>query len=389
MDVGKTLPCDIEDVIDITGIKVVRDTGTQLHCRCPFCDDRKAHMNVRLGANVFRCNRCGRGGGVLHLYAYMYDVSLKTAYDELCRVFGTGEKVRLPEQRAKTAKKRVKKESQELPLASSAVRNNTYSNLLSLLSLGANHRESLIQRGLSGDDIVKLGYRTTPAVRSAKIVAELIDRGCDLRGVPGFYCDSKTGQWKLDIRASGIMLPDRNSNGEIEAIQIRLDKVYKSKFNNLTSTEQYYGATAACCPHFVGVTEDTDVVYLTEGVMKADIAHCISVELGQPRAFVGLTGVRNLDKFRRALGELDSMGIHRINVVFDMDELTNKNVREAKAEVLEVGSEAGFEMTPVSWNPAYKGIDDLLASFKERRKILEAVHEQSLTIAATDTDQAS
>lgn len=369
MDVGKALPCDIEDVIRITNIKVVRNTGTQLHCRCPFCDDRKAHMNVRIGANVFRCNRCGRGGGVLHLYAYMYDVSLKTAYDELCRIFGEGEKVRVP----RTERKKIEVVSQELPLASAAVRNNTYSNLLTLLSLGAKHRADLIQRGLSGEDIARLGYRTTPAVRSARIVTELIDRGCDLRGVPGFYCDEGTGQWKLDIRASGIMMPDRNSRGEIEAIQIRLDKVYKSKFNNLTSTEKYYGATAACCPHFVGVGEDTDSVYLTEGVMKADIAHCISSELGQPRAFVGITGVRNLDKVKRAMRELDEMGIHRINVVFDMDDLTNKNVQEAKLEVLEAGSEAGFEMTPVRWNPSYKGIDDLLCAIKERRKIVDEV----------------
>lgn len=51
------LPCDIEQVIDLLGIEVIRDTGTQLHCRCPFCADRKAHMNVKIRDNVFRCNR--------------------------------------------------------------------------------------------------------------------------------------------------------------------------------------------------------------------------------------------------------------------------------------------------------------------------------------------
>lgn len=62
------LPCSIRDVVDLLSIQVIRDTGTQLHCRCPFCDDRKAHLNVKLDKNVFRCNRCGEGGGVLHLY---------------------------------------------------------------------------------------------------------------------------------------------------------------------------------------------------------------------------------------------------------------------------------------------------------------------------------
>ena len=54
------LPCDIEQVVDLLGIEVIRDTGTQLHCRCPFCADRKAHMNVKIRDNVFRCNRCGK-----------------------------------------------------------------------------------------------------------------------------------------------------------------------------------------------------------------------------------------------------------------------------------------------------------------------------------------
>ena len=47
------LPCDIEQVVDLLGIEVIRDTGTQLHCRCPFCADRKAHMNVKIRDNVF------------------------------------------------------------------------------------------------------------------------------------------------------------------------------------------------------------------------------------------------------------------------------------------------------------------------------------------------
>lgn len=363
MGISTNLPCSIEDVVNLLGIRVVRNTGTQLHCRCPFCDDKKAHLNIKLSKNVFRCNRCGRGGGVLHLYASAHDISLNTAYDELCRIFQSGE--------GSSSQPTIRPLSvvikPELPLASSAVRDNTYSNLLSMLSLGATHRESLLMRGLSGDDIVSLGYKTTPAVRAQKIVTELLNRGCELEGVPGFYCDQDTGRWKLDIRASGIMLPDRNAKGEIEAIQIRLDKVRKSKFNNLTSVDQYCGTSATCCPHFVGITEETDTVYLTEGVMKADIAYHLSLDLGCPRAFVGLTGVGNINQFTRALDELQQMHIKKIKVAFDMDSSVNENVRMAKARVLESGCDAGFEMTPVSWDTQWKGIDDLLFAMKQRR----------------------
>ena len=262
------LPCDIEQVVDLLGIEVIRDTGTQLHCRCPFCADRKAHLNVKIRDNVFRCNRCGKGGGILHLYAEFCDVSLHTAYEELCKVFGSesGEKPR------EYSPKRRVIETVELPIASAEVRDNTYSNLLSLLSLCPTHQASLRERGLTQDEIEQLGYRTTPTTRLKRIVTELLERGCVLDGVPGFYCQKETGQWTLDIRGSGIMIPDRNFNGQIEAIQVRLDRVYNQKFYNLTSVDKYYGTPARCCPHYIGVQEGDEVVCVTEGVMKADLA---------------------------------------------------------------------------------------------------------------------
>lgn len=256
------LPCDIEQVIDLLGIEVIRDTGTQLHCRCPFCADRKAHMNVKIRDNVFRCNRCGKGGGILHLYAEFCEVTLHTAYEELCKIFGpdSNEKPREYKRRRKII------ETAELPIASAEVRDNTYSNLLSLLTLCPTHQASLKERGLTRDEIDWLGYRTTPTTRLRRIVTELLERGCVLDGVPGFYCQKDTGQWTLDIRGSGIMLPDRNLNGQIEAIQVRLDKVYNQKFYNLTSIDQYYGTQSKCCPHYVGVHEGDEVVCLTDAL---------------------------------------------------------------------------------------------------------------------------
>lgn len=361
MGVYNNLPCSIGDVVDLVGIQVVRNTGKQLHCRCPFCDDAKAHLNIKLSKDIFRCNRCGQGGGVLHLYAGVNNISLNTAYEELCRIFKNGEE--LERRRSATQQRKVVTPT-EADLASSEVRHCTYSNLLSLLTLGSAHRESLLARGLSGEAIDRLSYRTTPAVRSGRIVTELLERGCVLEGVPGFYRDKETGGWKLDIRASGIMIPDRNRSGEIEAIQIRLDRPYKSKFNNLTSVDRYYGTTAACCPHYAGTEEILDSVFLTEGVMKADIAHYLSLALGQPRNFIGLTGVGNINQYRRMLTELSEMGVKRIVVAFDMDRLINENVRSAQERVLQEGHDAGFEMSPISWDPAYKGIDDLLLSFR-------------------------
>ena len=161
--------------------------------------------------------------------------------------------------------------------------------------------------------------------------------------------------------------------GSPQHIQIRLDKDTHSKFNTLTSVDKYYGATASCCPHFAGVTGEEDAVYLTEGVMKADIARYFSTVLGHPCAFVGLTGVSNINQYVRMLEELKRFGINTIKVAFDMDLHVNENVRKARDRVIQVGCENGFEVIPKRWSSNYKGIDDLLLSFIERRRITDSI----------------
>ena len=101
--------------------------------------------------------------------------------------------------------------------------------------------------------------------------------------------------------------------------------------------------------------------------MKSDIAFHLSKELGSPRAFVGLTGVGNINQYKRALEELRALRINRIMVAFDMDYAVNENVRLAKERVIETGLEAGFDITPLHWNATYKGIDDFLYEMKKAR----------------------
>lgn len=247
----------------------------------------------------------------------------------------------------------------ELPIAPAEVRDNTYSNLLSLLTLCPTHQAALRERGLTPDEMERLCYRTTPTTRLKRIVTELLERGCILEGVPGFYCQKDTGQWLLDIRGSGIMLPDRNSHGQIEAIQIRLDRVYNQKFYNLTSVDQYYGTQSKCCPHYVGVHEGDEAVCLTEGIMKSDLAY--SFALGSPYAcgFVGLTGIPSYSQYERALEELDALGVKRINIMVDSDYQVKEEVRKARGRYIEMGAAAGFEMTPITWTQKQKGVDDL------------------------------
>ena len=37
------------------------------------------------------------------------------------------------------------------------------------------------------------------------------------------------------------------------------------------------------------------------------------------------------------------------------------------ADLIEAGCDAGFDMTPITWDPRYKGIDDMLFAVKRNR----------------------
>ncbi len=128
------------------------------------------------------------------------------------------------------------------------------------------------------------------------------------------------------------------------------------------------GTIANCCPHFVGVQQEAKSAIVTEGVMKADIAHRFSKALDHPRVVVSLTGDGMKNQYRRVLQELKTLGVERILLAYDMDYHTNAAVAQNRRFVIETGLSEGFEVVPLKWSTEYKGIDDLFLSFLQREK---------------------
>ena len=170
------------------------------------------------------------------------------------------------------------------------------------------------------------------------------------------------------------MVPDRNFDGQIEAIQVRLDRVYNQKFYNLTSVDKYYGTPARCCPHYVGVQEGDEVVCVTEGVMKADLAYHFALGSQYECGFAGLTGVPSYSQYERLLQELSELGVQRLNIMIDSDYQDNDKVRTARYRYIELGAEAGFEVAPITWSRRQKGIDDLYKPYSP--VYLKTLHNQ-------------
>ena len=83
----------------------------------------------------------------------------------------------------------MEKQKEECPLADIESRNSVYTVLLDKLSLAADHKENLMNRGLTEQDVELLEYKTTPVVGMSAIAKQLQSDGLHLTGVPGFYWD--------------------------------------------------------------------------------------------------------------------------------------------------------------------------------------------------------
>ena len=174
-------PFTILDVAGILNLKVRRRQPTNMDVDCPFCGHKKGKMNLNFAKNVFRCNYCGESGGMIELYSKVFQISNAQAFAEICEILHDDKKAdALP-------KPIYTPDMEQIPKADLEIRYQTYSMLLSQLILSKDHQKNLMERGLDAEQIVKYGYKSTPAFGFHKIVSAIMARECVLEGVPGFY----------------------------------------------------------------------------------------------------------------------------------------------------------------------------------------------------------
>ena len=249
------------------------------------------------------------------------------------------------------------------PLAAIERRDLAYSCLLSELTLSDFHRKNLYQRGLSDGDIADLGYKTISYDCTVEIVQRI--KGLTrLAGIPGFYLEN--GAVKLSS-PSGMLIPVRDTEYRIQALQVRCDDADKGKYKWISSNGKHLGCSSGT-PIHVSHPEylQNSEIWITEGALKADIA-AIKIQ----RCILAVAGVAN---WRGIIPLILELKPSRIVVAFDMDKRTNEMVQchcqDMEQELLQITNDV-FE---ADWNPDYKGLDDF---------------STSSTISTTSTSSAS
>lgn len=335
-------PFGIMEVVNLLNLRIRRQQANSVYVDCPFCGDRRGRMNVNFVKNVWRCNYCDAHGGMLALYAELNHTTTSDAYWEIAEALCDN----IQEEHARSGNEAQQRPASPSPStsgawaapaghssserktvpqsnkASPAEIHQTLSLLLAQLTLRPAHREHLRspKRGLSDEQIDALGFKSTPPPFLCRSITErLIKQGCKVQGVPGFYQDNG-GHWTMAFyqKTAGILIPAIGFDGMLQGFQIKLDIPLKNKDDPPEKPGAKYiwfsssskkGGTGSGSPVHLAGNPSARVVYVIEGLLKADISHCLT-----GRTFAAIAGANNTSPLDAMFALLAQSGTEEIKI---------------------------------------------------------------------------
>ena len=383
----------MSELLDCLGLEYT-DRGNLLVC--PFCGAKKSlHFNDDKGMWIGpKCNPQS-SGKVLHFYArYVLGMDgiprSKTERGklskQLCEFMGyetdeTLQTIQPPQ---------PKKKTNRIPVAADTQLHAVYSAMaeLPILRLSAGHRKELLKRGLTDEAIDRNSYRTMPedfpnatpyidlyekegGEETRKLIykkwrypakyiqlglaiaSALQSKGLDLQGIPGFY---QFGQsWCFWVNP-GILIPTRNMKGEIVVWQVRRKVVRRGDPKYITAhCSSLPGAatdSVSRCHFPIGnapLSANVPFIF-TEGPLKGDVALCL---FGKPAIFAAIPGISVIEDLLSYVEDFRAAGIKLAQNGFDMDKLTNPNVREGSDKLMQELRMRGMTVVQRYWGKRY------------------------------------
>jgi len=212
----------------------------------------------------------------------------------------------------------------------------------------------------------RYGWLPGDSSSQAAIIAALLHTYTreELRGVPGF----REQNGNIKIRGAGMMLPTRDLDGKIHAIDLRRDTVKdgQARYYKLSSrTDDDVDAPSPGAPPHVaipagGVTV-ASVIGITEGVKKADYA---ADALGYP-----VISIPGIGSWRAASEVLERFAGSVVVLMLDQDDPAKAegrvvaDVERTRQALATTAFSLGYAVRLATWDHTRaKGIDDLLAT---------------------------
>jgi hypothetical protein len=295
------------------GVRPTRD-GWDALCPCPDHNrdgDQNASLRIALGEDGRILLKCRVG--------CVTDAVLEAAGLDWDDLFARDCQAACPEGGAAAPEAPPSRRPEK---ADAGLCDRAYRLLLEQLPLDDLHRQDLHRRGLTDKEIDRRRYgslRNVDRGRAARVVHEQL--GDDVLGVPGFV----RGDYGITLlgESAGLLVPVRDLRGRIRALKIR--RAAEPKYVYLTGDADGPGCGSPV--HVpLGVAARAEVIRITEGELKADVAFALD---GTPT--VGVPGVT---QWKPALPLLKELGAQTVVVAYDAPDVRTKLPVLEQAELL-------------------------------------------------------
>lgn len=135
-----------------------------------------------------------------------------------------------------------------------------------------------------------------------------------------------------------------------------------AKYIWFSSSSKNMGVTSGSPVHFIG-DPSARVVYVIEGLLKADISHCLT-----NRTFVAIAGANNTSQLDTLFALLAQNGTEEIIEAHDMDKYSNQMTSNGASKIYLMARKNGMACRRLTWNPNYKGFDDWQLALREKEQ---------------------
>lgn len=370
---------DVVSIISSEGM-VIHTNGRTFQCECPSCHDRRGKFYVTLGEGYY-CHRasCGlKGKDPIKLFMeyfpspdYEGDDGYKNAVKDIYASIGGDVSYQKQQWKEMTKQYDVERKSDDYC-------SKVYFSMIKLCYLRKEHKEDLLRRGLTEEQIRRFLFRSVPKDRYG-LCRLLIKMGYDLEGVPGFYKDDK-GNWTC-FGVSGYLCPVFDGERNILlGFQVRVDNPRDGgKYIWFASKDKPGGASSGSIPTFLPGKNQRAII-VTEGILKATVIYSL---LGGEVSVIGVAGIKSL-KGLIPYFELYKDTSTLIFEAYDMEKCGHsddahteekyRSVEEWARKLQEKAEEYGINSRPLKWdlspegewNGTYKGLDDFLLDYDRK-----------------------
>ena len=371
---SKKLYVEVQNLVKKVPISKIITTRLQANNRgevlCPFhADTKTGSFKYRDDTNVFTCFTCKESGDgiafVEKLSKLSKDSSKHKDYNKAVFEIAAQFKI-MPEELYEllTGEKLEVEKMDYNPVELIGISERTRSGpevtdfffrtIMSNSILADKHKNYLNNRGISDEEIKEAGYFTlfkNKSIQENAINSESFKRelnkvmknagyavnSLESVRVPGVYLEN--GKFKL-TNQEGLIIPIRDVNGKIQALQMRRDVVRdgESRYSWITSASQQLGATPGT-PIDVYVPKDisghTSLV-LSEGHFKIR-----RIAKDQPVPAFSFQGIQNIQELDKNLEELykysleNNFRVDTARIFYDMDMYKNLNVYNAMLKLID------------------------------------------------------